>query len=94
MKSVIAFGVVTCLLCMSFSVHAQQKVNHYCMEECRQKGQTLGYCRSLCSSTNESGEETKDVACLSSCLGKGNTNYYCYSSCRAERPAGEIQLEQ
>lgn len=87
MKSVAVFGTIACFLCMSFVVYAQQDVNHYCMGECGAKGHWLGYCRSLCSTTNESGEKTKDMACLSSCLNKGYTNYYCYSSC--ETSAGK-----
>ena len=94
MKSVAAFGAIVCFLCMSFGVYAQQNVNYFCMNECKEKGRTLDYCRSLCSATSESGEETKDMTCLSSCLGKGYTNYYCYSSCKAEAPIGETPPEQ
>jgi hypothetical protein len=93
MKSVIAFSVGVCLLSISFGVYAQQNVNHYCLNECM-RGQTLGYCRSLCSTTDESGVETKDTACLSSCLSRGNTNLYCYSSCELKKPEGEAQLGQ
>lgn len=81
MKSVTVFSATVCFLCMSVGVYAQQDVNHYCLDECMGKGRWLGYCRSLCSTTSESGEKTKDMVCLSSCLSKGYTNDYCYSSC-------------
>jgi hypothetical protein len=86
-KSAIAFGAIVCFLWMSFGVYAQEDVNHYCLDECTDQGHNLDYCTSLCSTRNESGEETKDMACLSSCLGEGHTTYYCYSSC--EIPTGE-----
>ena len=81
MRPVTILGAIICFLLMNFVVYAQEDVNHYCMGECGDKGHLLGYCRSLCSTKNELGQQTKDPDCLSSCFSKGHTNYHCYSSC-------------
>lgn len=81
MRPVAILGVIICFLLMNFVVYAQEDANHYCMGECGDKGYLLGYCRSLCSTKNELGQQTKDPDCLSSCFSKGYTNYHCYSSC-------------
>jgi hypothetical protein len=81
MRPMAILGAIICFLLMSFVVYAQEDANHYCMGECGAKGHLLGYCRSLCSTKNELGQQTKDPDCLSSCFSKGYTNYHCYSSC-------------
>lgn len=96
MKHTVIIGFIVFVAFFAISLHAEQEVNFLCKNDCITRGNTIGYCNDLCSTTDASGNVTKDMGCVSKCTANGGTYFNCYSQCPAQgqkagQPSADLQ---
>jgi hypothetical protein len=82
MKQITILSAILLVAAAAFASYAQETPDHYCLNDCALKGGKPGYCNTLCTTRDESGNLTKDTGCIASCLKEGKSSYTCYSSCQ------------